>query len=196
MEIDRPISGHGKSNVHLLATTKLQYNSCTVQTKYTSVTVSCYSSTLPSFIINHSSAKPELRSFREDSTHPPFRVAFLSPKNSGIAHIHHASFINFPSLPLSLFLPSFGAPLVIVASPWRALIGSRLVTVLRLLGVGFHEEVGGMDSPFGLTGWYPSCLTPARSPLKGDIPSKYPLYKVYTGLIIKGTIPRVPPFSL
>ena len=28
------------------------------------------------------------------------------------------------------------------------------------------------------------------------IPNKYPLYKVYMGLIIKGTIPRVAPFSL
>ncbi len=27
-------------------------------------------------------------------------------------------------------------------------------------------------------------------------PNKYPLYKVYMGLIIKGTIPRVPAFSL
>ena len=32
-------------------------------------------------------------------------------------------------------------------------------------------------------------------PLEGDIPNRYPLYKVYMGLIIKGTIPRVPPFS-
>ena len=30
----------------------------------------------------------------------------------------------------------------------------------------------------------------------GDIPNKYPLYKVYMGLSMKGTIPRVPPFSL
>ena len=28
-----------------------------------------------------------------------------------------------------------------------------------------------------------SCLTPPRSPLKGYIPNKYPLYKVYMGLI-------------
>ena len=48
----------------------------------------------------------------------------------------------------------------------------------------------------GTLGWYPSCLSPPRSPLKGDIPNKYPLYKVYMGLIIKGTIPRVPAFSL
>ena len=48
----------------------------------------------------------------------------------------------------------------------------------------------------GTLGWYPSCLSPPRSPLKGDIPNKYPLYKVYMGLIIKCTIPRVPPFSL
>ena len=27
-------------------------------------------------------------------------------------------------------------------------------------------------------------------------PDWYPLYKVYMGFIIKGTIPRVPPFSL
>ncbi len=47
--------------------------------------------------------------------------------------------------------------------------------------------------------WYPSCLTPQGALSKGiyrDIPNKYPLYKVYMGLIIKGTIPRVPPFSL
>ena len=25
----------------------------------------------------------------------------------------------------------------------------------------------------GTLGWYPSCLTPPRSPLKGDIPNKY-----------------------
>ena len=35
-----------------------------------------------------------------------------------------------------------------------------------------------------------------RSPLKGDMLNKYPLYKVYMGLIIKGTIPRVPAFFL
>ena len=32
--------------------------------------------------------------------------------------------------------------------------------------------------------------------LDGDIPNRYPLYKVYMGLIIKGTIPRVPAFFL
>ena len=31
---------------------------------------------------------------------------------------------------------------------------------------------------------------------KWYIPNKYPLYKVYMGLTIKGTIPRVPPSSL
>ena len=31
---------------------------------------------------------------------------------------------------------------------------------------------------------------------KGDIANKYPLYKVYMGLIIKGIIPRVPAFFL
>ena len=29
-------------------------------------------------------------------------------------------------------------------------------------------------------------VEPPRSPLQGDIPNKYPLYKVYMGLIIKG----------
>ena len=36
--------------------------------------------------------------------------------------------------------------------------------------------IGKMLVPLG---WNPSCLTPPRSPLKGDIPNKYPLYKVY-----------------
>ena len=55
-----------------------------------------------------------------------------------------------------------------------------------------YSVIGKMLVPLG---WYPSYLTPPRSPLKGDLPNKYPLYKVYTGLIIKGTIPRVPAFS-
>ena len=48
-------------------------------------------------------------------------------------------------------------------------------------------------------GMVPKLFNPPRSPLKGVYPIntyKYPLYKVYMGLIIKGTIPRVPPFSL
>ena len=44
-------------------------------------------------------------------------------------------------------------------------------------------------------GGNPSCLTPKKSPLKGDIPHKYPLDTVYMGLIIKDTIPRVPPLN-
>ena len=48
-----------------------------------------------------------------------------------------------------------------------------------------------------LLGWRaPSCLTPCWSPLEGDIPNKYPLCKVYMGLILQGIIPRVQPFSL
>ena len=39
-------------------------------------------------------------------------------------------------------------------------------------------------------------LTLARSSLKRDMPNKYPLCKVHMGLIIKGTIPSVPPCSL
>ena len=45
----------------------------------------------------------------------------------------------------------------------------------------YHGENGG-----SLLGWWPSCLTPARSPSNGDIPNKYPLYKMHMGLIIKG----------
>ena len=39
----------------------------------------------------------------------------------------------------------------------------------------------------------PSLLEPFK---RGLGPNKYPLYKVYIGLIIKGTIPKVPAFSL
>ena len=45
----------------------------------------------------------------------------------------------------------------------------------------------------------PSCLTLQGALQKGIYPIntiEYPLCKVYMGLIIKGTIPRVPPFSL
>ena len=45
----------------------------------------------------------------------------------------------------------------------------------------FHRENAGKT-----LGWYPSCLSLPRSPLKGNIPNTYPLYKVYMGLIIKG----------
>ena len=40
---------------------------------------------------------------------------------------------------------------------------------------------------------YPSCWTPQGAFQKGDIPNKYALYyKVYMGLIIRGTTPRGP----
>ena len=61
-----------------------------------------------------------------------------------------------------------------------------------LCNVEEYLFIGKMMVPLG---WYPSCLTP-KKPLKRGISSKYPLYKVYMGLTIKGTIPRVPPFSL
>ena len=48
----------------------------------------------------------------------------------------------------------------------------------------------------GTLGMVPLLFNPPRSHRKGDIPIKYPLHKVYMGLIIKGAIPRVPPFSL
>ena len=58
----------------------------------------------------------------------------------------------------------------------------------------FPLLIGKMVVPLG---WYPSCLKPPRSPLKGDIPNKYPLYKMYMGLIIKGPPSQgPPPFSL
>ena len=43
----------------------------------------------------------------------------------------------------------------------------------------------------GTLGWYPSSLSPPRSPLKGDIPNKYPLYKVYIwGWLLRGPHPK------
>ena len=54
----------------------------------------------------------------------------------------------------------------------------------------FHREIAGT------LGMAPYLFNPARSPLKVDIPNKYPLYKVYMGLTIRGTIPRVRAFSL
>ena len=54
----------------------------------------------------------------------------------------------------------------------------------------FHRENAGT------LGMVPYLFNPPRSPLKVDIPNKYPQYKVYMGFIIRGTIPRVPAFSL
>ena len=48
----------------------------------------------------------------------------------------------------------------------------------------------------GTLGMVPWLFNTPRSPLEGGMPNKYPLYKVYMGLIIKGTIPRVPAFFL
>ena len=52
--------------------------------------------------------------------------------------------------------------------------------LLGFFGIFSHRENAGT------LGWYPSCLSPPRSPLKGNISSIYPLYKVYMGLIVKG----------
>ena len=65
-----------------------------------------------------------------------------------------------------------------------------LANRLGMTGIYAHRENGGT------LGMVPYLFNPPRSPLKGNIPNKYPLYMVYMGLIIKGTIPRVPPFSL
>ena len=69
--------------------------------------------------------------------------------------------------------------------------------VRRIFSVSLcNNFIGKMVVPLG---WYPSCSTPQGAPLKGDIsdiPNRYPLYEVYMGLIMKDTIPRVPPFSL
>ena len=47
------------------------------------------------------------------------------------------------------------------------------------------------------SGWYSICLTPKGPCKKGyDIPTKFPLCKVFMRLIIKGNIPRTPPFLL
>ena len=47
------------------------------------------------------------------------------------------------------------------------------------------NDFRGWKESVGIIGWFLL-----------DIPSKYPLYKVYMGLIIKGTIRKVPPFSV
>ena len=64
-------------------------------------------------------------------------------------------------------------------------INQRFLTIVTII-------IGKLLVPLG---WYPSCLT-LQGALQKRIRYKYPLYKVYMGLIIKGTIPRVPPFSL
>ena len=51
-----------------------------------------------------------------------------------------------------------------------------------------YRFIGKMLVPLGGT---LAVSAPQKSPLEGSIPNKYPLYKVYMGLIIKGTIPRV-----
>ena len=53
--------------------------------------------------------------------------------------------------------------------------------------------IGKMVVPFRWRA--PSCLTPPRSPLKGIYPINSNYIRCKLGLIIKGTIPRVPPFS-
>ena len=67
------------------------------------------------------------------------------------------------------------------------------VMVLVVLGLYqwlFHRENAGTLR------MVPCLFNPPRSPLKRYIPNKYPLYKVYMGLSIRGTIPRLPAFSL
>ena len=59
------------------------------------------------------------------------------------------------------------------------------------LSSNIHTFMGKMVGK-PLRWWAPSCWTPARSLWK----NKYPLCEVYMGLIIKGTITRVPPFFL
>ena len=60
----------------------------------------------------------------------------------------------------------------------------------------FHMEPENHKENAGTLGMVPYLFHPPRSPLKVDIPNKYGLYKVYMGLIIGGTIPRVPAFFL
>ena len=51
-----------------------------------------------------------------------------------------------------------------------------------------HWIIGKMMIPLG---WYPKCLTPVASPLKGDIPNIYPIYTHYIRCIW-GWLLRVP----
>ena len=58
------------------------------------------------------------------------------------------------------------------------------IDTLSMLQIHF---IGKILVPLG---WYPSWFNAPRSRLESDMPNKYPLYKVYMGLIIRGTIPR------
>ena len=77
-------------------------------------------------------------------------------------------------------------------------IGSEMFGVVSTAKRTYDSKgKNGWRKPLGWRA--PSCLIPPPwSLLEVDITltNKYPLYKVYMGLIIKGTIPRVPPFSL
>ena len=53
--------------------------------------------------------------------------------------------------------------------------------------------IGKMVVPFI---WYLSSLNRQGALKKKDVANKYQLYQVHIRLIIEGTIPRVPPFSL
>ena len=50
-----------------------------------------------------------------------------------------------------------------------------------VFSIQIHREIAGT---LRMVPWL---FNPPRSPSKGDIPYKYPLYQVYMGLIIKGT---------
>ena len=69
---------------------------------------------------------------------------------------------------------------------WNRIHHDQLIVSLVSANPIYHRETGG-----GPLGWRaPSCLTPLNKPFeRGDIPYKYPRYKVYMALIITGTIP-------
>ena len=96
-----------------------------------------------------------------------------------------------PSLQLQIHHHSHLPPLRICSMRWRAATSgmvARMLSRIRMACEGWKRKRICHRENAGTLGWYPSCLRPPqRSPL---------LYKVYMGLIIKGTIPRVPPFSL
>ena len=77
---------------------------------------------------------------------------------------------------------------------WRAemLVGSRTNLFWRIASDMNGDLESQRDDEYrekggGPLGWRaPSCFTPQKNPLKGYIPNKYPLYKVYMVLIIKG----------
>ena len=94
-----------------------------------------------------------------------------------------------------IFNPTWGNnPIWLIFFKWVGTTNqdSNLTTAhifFEICGVKQHQvhwENGGGKNWHGAT----SCLIPQKNPLKGDIPNKYPLYKVYMGVSKNGGTPK------